>query len=120
MNKQEFLRLTDVNEKKKIINIEDLTVRTDRTLLYGYTCDRESWHVYIKNEEIVVVSYGFSQTPEIIEVESNYGFVPDKRLYPERCDYEFSRVLLEKGIGLPFTTWTDDIEVKKYYGEVIQ
>ena len=56
-----------------------------------------------------------------ILVSSNYDFVPDKRLYPERCDYNFCRLLKEKGIHLPFTTWDDTFAISDtYYGFTLE
>ena len=57
-----------------------------------------------------------------IEVKSNRDFVPDKRLYPERCDYHFCRALKEKGIDLPFLHWSEEIEPneKGYYGFILE
>ena len=42
-----------------------------------------------------------------VEVKSNRDYVPDKRLYPEKCDYHFCKLLKEKGIDLPFTTFSE-------------
>jgi hypothetical protein len=56
-----------------------------------------------------------------IIVKSNYDYVPDKRLYPERCEYHFCRMLKEKGVHLPFTTWNDDVDGNcKYYGFTLE
>ena len=98
----------------------------DRTLLYGYTCERETFHVYLKDNEIFVVIYNTeyyrgAPTPRNmrrIKVTSNRDYVPNKRLYPERCDYVFCKMLKDKGIQLPFTTWTDGGSAtdRDYYG----
>ncbi|WP_010499997.1 hypothetical protein [Paenibacillus elgii] len=120
MNKEQFQKLTDIEEIKKVIAVDDLTNKTGRTLLYGYTCERETWHVYLKYGEIVKVIYGYDKEPKKFEVTDNRDFVPDKRLYPERCDYEFCKLLIEKGIGLPFTAWTEGIEEEQYYGKILE
>ena len=104
------------NEEANIIHAYHLyPYDLDRTLLYGYTCERETFHVYIKNKQIYVVIYNteYSRgkpTPKNmmqIEVKSNRDYVPNKRLYPERCDYDFCKLLKEKGIDLPFTTFSE-------------
>lgn len=129
MEKSMFDMLMGVRHSEKILSISDLNDLSDRTLLYGYTCARETWHVYLKNKKIVVVKYNNEYTrgeptPKnmtYIEVKSNHGFIPDKRLYPERCDYEFCLLLKERGISLPFTTWNDNVsEMKQYYGFTIE
>lgn len=61
-----------------------------------------------------------------IKVTSNHDYVPDKRLYPERCDYNFCLLLKERGVHLPFTTWTEPIEIYlddpryPYYGFTLE
>ena len=119
MNKEQYNKLNDISKIKKLITAYDLKDTTDRTLLYGYTCERNTWHVYMQQNYIYTVIYGFKEYPELLDVSSNYEYVPDKRLYPERCDYEFSKLLKEQGIALPFTTWEDNIEKKVYYGETL-
>ena len=59
MNKLEYEMLESVERKEEeIICAEDLKPNLkDRTLLYGYTCERETFHVYIKDKEIHVVVY---------------------------------------------------------------
>lgn len=100
----------------------DLLNKADRTLLYGYTCDRNTWHVYLKDEEIHTVMYMDKKDIQEIQVTSNNGYIPDKRLYPERCDFEFCSFLKNLGYSLPFTSWTDlplEHQNKGYYGETI-
>ena len=119
MNKTEYEQLKKSNSQQKIISIDDLKDDSDRTLLYGYTCSRNTWHVYIENKKIYVVVYEFEGEPMWLNVESNYEFVPDKRLYPERCDYDFCRLLKNSGVELPFTVWTENVEIQKYYGKAL-
>ena len=117
MTKEWFDKLNALfNEEANIIYAHDLyPYDLDRTLLYGYTCERETFHVYLKNKQIYVVVYNteYSRgkpTPKNmrqVEVKSNHYYVPDKRLYPERCDYHFCKLLKEKGIDLPFTIFNE-------------
>ena len=118
--------------KERIICGKDMTPHLkDRTLLYGYTCDRETFHVYMKNQNIHVVIYKsvYDENTEgkfkvvnmrEVDVQSNNDFVPNKRLYPERCDYYFCRLLKNHDVYLPFTTWTDDVEEKDFYGYTLE
>ena len=100
----------------------------DRTLLYGYTCERNTFHVYIKDKQIHTVIYDMDYSQNIsrpknmreVVVKLNTDYIPDKRLYPERCDYVFCKMLKEKGISLPFTIWHDDIEEKTFYGFILE
>ena len=116
----EFESLKKVKQDKPtIITIEDLINRDDRTLLYGFTFNKDTWHVYLKNNEIYTVVYEFNGRPQPIEVRTNEDYIPDKRLYPERCDFEFCNLLKQKGFELPFYQWKDNVDFKIYYGEIV-
>jgi hypothetical protein len=119
MNKEQFHDLTNMTEVDRLITAYDLKDRTDRTLLYGYTCERDTWHVYIQRNHIFKVIYNYKDEPEQYYVTDNYQYVPDKRLYPECCDYEFCKLLKEREVNLPFTTWQDRTEKKDYWGETL-
>jgi len=119
MNAEQYHDLKDVSEIRKIITANDLNDTSDRTLLYGYDCDRITWHTYLKDNQIFSVFYRYKEEPQTAYIFSNNGFVPDKRLYPECCDYEFCKLLKEKGIDLPFTVWQDREEKEIYYGEIL-
>jgi hypothetical protein len=120
MNKTDFEKLREIWElPEKIITAEDLQDKSDRTLLYGYTCDRGTWHVYIQQNHIYAVIYLYSEEPEQMEITSNSDYVPNKRLYPECCDFEFCKLLKEVDVSLPFTTWTDRNEQRQYWGKTL-
>jgi hypothetical protein len=42
--------------------------------------------------------------------------VPNKRLYPETCDYEFCRLLVQRNQALPFTTYNETRSQERFYG----
>ena len=125
MNKEMFERLSLIEKEKTVISAEDLLIYgcNNRTLLYGYTCERETFHVYIKDKKIHAVVYNTEYyrgeaTPKNMRkliIKSNEDYIPDKRLYPERCNYEFCRLLKEKGVHLPFTTWNDTVDTDRVY-----
>lgn len=133
MRKEWFEKLNKFDkENKEIICASDLRPYLyDKTLLYGYTCERKTFHAYVKNENIYVVVYendystGKARPKNMMQiiVNSNHDYVPDKRLYPERCDYHFCLMLKERGIHLPFTTWNDGVNIDnycKYYGYTLE
>lgn len=50
MNKEEYGYIIDLQLKGvSPVDVYDLDNKNDRTLLYGYTCDRDTFHVYIKD-----------------------------------------------------------------------
>lgn len=120
MKNYEFEQLKAVEEvKEAVLTSNSLINKEDRTLLYGYTCDRETWHVYIENNQIHTVKYKSQDNPHILSIKTNEDYVPNKRLYPAKCDLEFCSLLKQKGIRLPFTTWENNVEEKQYYGKII-
>ena len=122
MNIKEFelLKKGDII-KKHILTVDDLNNKQNRTLLYGYTCNRETWHVYLKDEVIYTVMYGGYDNIDISEVyvKTNNDYIPNKRLYPECCDYEFCKLLKEYEVIIPFTTYNKEREYSQYYGKLI-
>jgi hypothetical protein len=122
MKIEEYNRLKELkNVKQKVIDKDFLMpYLADRTLLYGYTCDRNTWHVYIKDCIIHKVIYRYDTEPVEYEVNDNTDFIPDKRLYPEMCDYKFCLILQRLGYELPFTAWNDERLEQQYYGKIIE
>lgn len=131
MNRNEFENLSNMEKvRNQVIVGEDLTpFLKDRTLLYGYTCDRSTFHCYLKDMSIYTVVYKEDYTDienpkhkemRVINVTNNRDYVPDKRLYPECCDYQFCKVLKMKGIELLFTAFNIDRQVKDFYGFTLE
>lgn len=130
MTKQEMEMIERIDEIKSTpFCAEDLKpFLKDRTLLYGYTCDRKTFHVYLKDQEIHTVIYDIvyeEKDPNPINmvevhVKSNRDYIPDKRLYPETCDYLFCKLLKNVGVHLPFTTFNDDRPIQDFYGFTLQ
>lgn len=137
MNKSEYESLEELSSNT--ISIHDLYNFQPRTLIYGYTLNRETFHIYFLNSQIhkLIYSGGTIFTTikkerkedplKIINSESNSSFniselIPDKRAYPERCDYEFCKLLKSKGAEIPFTSWQDlphEIIKQDFYGRLI-
>jgi len=94
----------------------------DRTLLWGYIQGRRSWHIYLKDGgihkyvyKVMLVEPGEHSLYDVVEA---IQLIPNKRLYPEACDFEFCKMIIRRGINLPFTTWQDNREDKQFHGEV--
>lgn len=116
-----------VVDPEVVIKGSDLENQMDRTLLWGYLCDRRNFHVYLYDGVIYIATYNEGdQDPDVDDVvytpethiASNTWYIPDKRLYPEACDYEFCKLLHEKGMNLPFTTFNEKREYRNFYGAV--
>ena len=131
MTKEWFDKLNTLfNEEANLIRADQLRPYLyNKTLLYGYTCEKETFHVYIKDKQIYVVVYNTEclngkpvpKNMRQIKVKVNQDYVPDKRLYPERCDYNFCVLLKEKGIDLPFTAFSEGFNWDSpYYGFTLE
>lgn len=93
-----------------------------RTLLYGYTLERDSFHVYLKDKLIHVVIYDFDN--RIIYSVAGFeipvgGMVPTKRAYPAACDEQFCRLMIEKKQPISYTIYEDRQECD-YHGELAE
>jgi hypothetical protein len=103
---------------KKMISADELSPHP-RTLIYGYTCDRDTFHVYLDVHDLIhiVVYKGktllYSSFGESVEARL---CVPDKRLYPEACDFEMCTLLKTKDVELPFTIFNPDRPRSDFYG----
>jgi hypothetical protein len=121
MNQQEYEVLQNIDAT--LISADLLTNKSARTLLYGYTIERDTWHVYLdQNGVIQTVKYGYGEDSPIypINVKWNDEYIPSKRLYAEKCDFEFCFLLKQRNISLNFTTATFEKEFNdQYHGRVI-
>lgn len=118
MNREDFDKLVNIEEQ--VLTSECLKDKTPRTLLFGYTCSRDTWHVYLNQlGEIVTVMYGYADDAPLntIKITQNQEFNPDKRLYPNKCDFEFCKALKSLGVYLSFTTF-EETEEKAFYGRI--
>lgn len=119
MNEQQYEALKQISAvADPLITLNDLKNITPRTLLYGYTSERDTWHVYISEEgEIKTVCYSGAEGEIVnVDVTSNSQYIPSKRLYAECCDFEFCSLLKQRSYYLSFTNENFGREVKTYYG----
>lgn len=119
MNKDELYAIEELDCEPRLITINDLRNKANRTLLYGYDCNRDSWHVYIFEYVIHTVKYAYGENPQKITVETNNDYIPNKRLHPECCDYEFCTILKSYGIYLPFTQYQEIEQTELYFGKTL-
>jgi hypothetical protein len=94
--------------------------QTPRTLVFGYTTAKDTFHVYLDAGAIHKVVY--SHKRELLEYKSQAEgllfteCVPDKALYPESCDFEFCAELKRRDVHMHFTGWNDSREGSAFYG----
>lgn len=122
MDRQQLESLKEVEEVGRAIHLSTRDYggneRDPKTLLYGYDCDRNTHHVFQDHYgNIYVYVYrpnGVKDETVISKVDvSGDGIkdlqelVPNKRLYPQYCDFIFCSYLKERGVHLPFTTYEE-------------
>lgn len=102
-----------------------------RTLIYGYTLARETFHAYLDSDRkinVVIYEHQGNVVDHIKEGKNGIrvkDLIPSKRAYPERCDFHFSMLLKSKGVDIPFTAYPEDVEAgekhsnNKYHGKLI-
>jgi hypothetical protein len=111
MDLAQFHQLESARVTPSVVGVAQLVDRTPRTLLYGYDAEHRTWHVYLDEDGLL---HRFVHGDRASPVHAagptggcteNRQYVPSRRLYPESCDYEFCRLLLQAGESLPFTTF---------------
>lgn len=120
MTESEYNQLMMIKETPKLLTVDDLQDKSNRTLLYGYDTDRRTWHTYLMDNEIVTVFY--DSKPVRVSVSDNTHRVPNKRLYAECCDFEFCSLLRKLGVYLSFTTFGNNRSKTSndiYYGKTL-
>lgn len=55
-----------------------------------------------------------------VKIKSNEDYIPDKRLYPETCDFMFCALLKSADVYLPFTAFNKNRPDKKFYGFTLE
>ncbi|MFB8290205.1 hypothetical protein [Kitasatospora purpeofusca] len=83
----------------------------DRTVLFGFTCERLSWHVYLADGQIHLATYD-SQTAQVtVHQRREYWpaaeLIPDKRVYPESTDWRFAQLMVARAIAVPYRNWDE-------------
>lgn len=126
MNEQQVTFLKQLLETTKTVSVWELKNKKDRTLIYGYTTDRHTFHLYLKNEKFFVAIYNHDktflskQTTETLNVEDCF---PNKRIYPESCDFEFAILLASKNARPTYLAFNPDrfekVKDLQYHGETI-
>jgi hypothetical protein len=125
MNPTQYDLLTNtIQPEPQLANAKLLYAQDPRTLIYGYTGEKSTFHVYLNGGVIHKVVYDFSghllshksQSDGLLFSEC----VPDKRIYPETCDFEFCSLLKRRGVSLPFYNWNDKRERAAFYGKRLE
>lgn len=128
MNRKDFEIYQSMGVVGQTVALDEVG-NVDRTLAYGYTCVRESWHAYVYHGEIHVVVYTGGWDTRPADVKSHVRgrkldailLRPDKRVYPHHTDAVFATLMLAKGCPLPFTTFDDEMDPRTpFAGHIVR
>lgn len=123
MTKQELaVLLTQINPEP-MVNINELPEGFEGTLVYGYTCDRHTFHVYAKDGEIHALTY--NHEGEMITHSSGkeiYGgyCIPNKRIYRQESQFFFLSILAQKGFNSSVVDSNDTEDYNLPVGEFLE
>lgn len=120
MNKTAYESLLQQAKETPWIHVYELRDNTPRTLIYGYTCERNTFHLYLSEGGYftrLIYSYdGVEISSEIGKSISLRDCVPDKRVYPEACDAVFCSMLMSRGQSVSFTNFTERDSSPQFHG----
>jgi hypothetical protein len=118
MTLEQFNTLSSANYG--VISVDDLVNKNPRTLVYGYSLDRDTTHVYLGSDGLihrVDYSHGDILIAHVSAVSFDINDLrPSKRSYPERTDFEFAKLVAMRGGDLCFTSYTEGVEAANFYG----
>lgn len=127
MTPNAYAKLNELRNKSKeqqFIHVDELNEpERDRTLLYGFTCDRDTFHVYLKDGQIhrVIYKFGGQTINAISGVELAVNLLsPDKRTYPEACDEQFCFLMHYKDQHVSYTTYDHERKPAQFSGKLIE
>ncbi len=103
----------EIDETINVLEIPES--HENRTLLYGYTTERDSFHVYLKGGLIHKAIYRSVKAAGVHDVLSHESkttweaseLVPNKRVYPESTDADFYALLKLRDVYVSFTVYEE-------------
>jgi hypothetical protein len=110
MTREEHAELSRKETEEVMIDARALTNKTPRTLIYGYTCDRDTFELILLAGHEPCFSLYIDEKLIFMgcHIEPD-RCVPDKRIYPAKSDFEFCSILKSHGVYLSFTTYYDEV-----------
>lgn len=76
-----------------LITIEDLVDKSERDTFIIEIIEREI------RKYIIKYGYDTNYIKTLIPITTNEDYIPNKKIYPERCDYEFCLLLVKRFIS---------------------
>ena len=114
MTRDEYDHLCCSAQRDSIRAVE-LENKEPRVLIYGYQLNRETFSLELIEKDGVPFfrRRTYRRYPDVTisdvvlsQIHPDHC-IPNKRAYPERCDYDFCMLLIRQGTEIPFTTFTE-------------
>lgn len=123
MTKEDYEKYKNTSAKSTVSMADMSDPSAAKTLLYGYTLDRYSFHVYTLGDGHIYL-YIYKYEGKTFHYRKAKSFdmrdlVPCKRTYPSATDFEFASFFKKNGIDISFTS-LDDREQVDFYGEIYE
>lgn len=128
MNREELEEVNALASAPPMALADSLRPEVDRTLMYGYTCDRDTVHVYMHNGMIHILYYN-SSGKVAHRSAPQFGLellVPEKRAYPENADPALAKMLALAQVPIDYLPFDDEryMAVQNhagtYWGETLE
>lgn len=127
MNADQYAELRSFCAGPKVLSASDLdNPDQGRTLLYGYTGDSDTFHVYLKGKLIHVTIYKnhYGRSPDDVRFTASHecldlNDIPGGHIYPAACDAQFCRLAINNGHGFSFAGF-EAREDKPFHGKLIE
>lgn len=125
MNRSEYEVLSTMPETDPTLSVDELD-GPDRTLAHGYTRANHIWHCYLADGALHVAIYDHNR--DLVRYVTGTSLpvadlTPDKRVYPERCDAQFARLMLGRGRRLPYLDFSDETyeqhSTRRFHGKIV-
>jgi hypothetical protein len=124
LNEAQYEELRNTPAHPQRLSASMLIRHDPRTLIWGYDTDRNSFHVYIAMDDVLhIVRYTFEGflLGDLTEDDAELrDYVPNKRVYPEACDFEFCQLLKSVDVDIPFTNFNSNREPAVYHGKLLE
>lgn len=106
----ENIRIIQQRDRRPKVSAEQFTSGGDRTLIYGYTVERDTFHVYVKDGMLHRFIYRrnfTTDTEQVVSYESAAtmraeDLSPSKAIYWEHSDYEAAWFLATQDVYMHF------------------
>lgn len=110
-----------IRPEPQVVTAKCMYNQAERTLVYGYTADKDTLHVYLEAGVIHKVVYNFKGELLLHKTERDGLMYAEcaqaKRIYPETCDFDFCALLKRRGVALSFYVWANNRELAAFYGK---